>query len=172
MADIDLTRSVSWAQPWRSDVPLWATEYVQPMSGLTQAHLLRASDGARYVTKFQNNPYKSRVLASEYLATRLGSWLGLPMPRVCVIDVPESLVNESLLRINNEDRLTRCASGRQLALRYIPDALDSIRRRLFVHLIRRAAALARERTGNSNAARMVMIAITTRSSINVKARDF
>src|SRR5205807_3448704 len=137
MADIDLTRSVSWAQPWRSDVPLWATEYVQPMSGLTQAHLLRASDGARYVTKFQNNPYKSRVLASEYLATRLGSWLGLPMPRVCVIDVPESLVNESLLRINNEDRLTRCASGRQLALRYIPDALDSIRRRLFDRLTNR-----------------------------------
>jgi hypothetical protein len=137
MADIDLTRSALWVQPWRRDAPLWAVEYVRPLSGLTQAHLLKGSDGTLYVTKFQNNPFKSRILAGEYLATRLGSWLGLPMPKVYVIDVPESLVNESLLRIDNGNRFTRCASGRQLALRYIPDAVSSIPRRSFDRLANR-----------------------------------
>jgi hypothetical protein len=39
------------------------------------------------VTKFQNNPQHIRVLANEMLATNLGLALGLPMPRVEVIEV-------------------------------------------------------------------------------------
>jgi len=46
--------------------------------GGAQAHLLRASDGNWYVTKFQNNPQHIRVLANEMLATRLGLALSLP----------------------------------------------------------------------------------------------
>jgi hypothetical protein len=125
MDDIDLTRSVVGAQPFRPS-PLSAVQYIRKMRGQTQAHLMRASDDNLYVTKFQNNPDKSRVLAGEFLATRLGLWLGLPMPQVEVIEVPEWLVNHALLRIEDGARLTRCASGRQLAFRYMPDALESL----------------------------------------------
>ena len=97
--------------------PLAAVQYVRRLNGSTQAHLVLASNGGLFAVKFQNNPYGGRALASELLATRLGLWLGLPMAEVEVIEVSEWLVNHSLLRIENEDRLTRCASGRQLALR-------------------------------------------------------
>jgi hypothetical protein len=33
-----------------------AIQHLRPLRGGAQAHLLRASDGACYVTKFQNNP--------------------------------------------------------------------------------------------------------------------
>jgi hypothetical protein len=65
-----------------------AVQHLRPLRGGAQAHLLRASDGACYVTKFQNNPQHIRVLANEMLATNLGRALGLPMPRVEVIESP------------------------------------------------------------------------------------
>ena len=64
-----------------------AVQHLRPLRGGAQAHLLRASDGNCYVTKFQNNPQHIRVLANEMLASRLGLALGLPMPRVQVIEV-------------------------------------------------------------------------------------
>jgi hypothetical protein len=90
------------------------------MNGGTQSHLLRASDGLLYGIKFQNNPQHARILASEFLATKIGLWLGLPMPQVEVINVPEWLVNHTLeLRIESDCKLVRCSSGRQLAFRYV-----------------------------------------------------
>jgi len=131
MADTDLKCSLPRVQPFRTDSPLSAVRHIRRMPGVTQAHLMRASDGGLYVTKFQNNPHHSRVLASEFLATRIGLWLGLPMPSVEVIEVPEWLVNRALLRIENDDRLTRCASGRQVAFRYVSAVMESLPRRLF-----------------------------------------
>ncbi len=61
---------------------IYAVQHLRRLRGGSQSHLLRASDGASYVTKFQNNPQHIRVLANEMLATRLGLALGLPMPRV------------------------------------------------------------------------------------------
>jgi len=57
-----------------------AVQHLRKLRGGSQSHLLRASDGAWYVTKFQNNPQHVRVLANEMLATRLGLALGLPCP--------------------------------------------------------------------------------------------
>src|SRR5579864_3414886 len=110
MADIDLTRSILTAQPLRPDAPLYAVRHVRRLNGGTQAHLMQASDGDLYAVKFQNNPFSARALASEFLATRLGLWLGLPMPQVEVIEVSDWLVNHELLRIEADHRLTRCAS--------------------------------------------------------------
>lgn len=126
MADIDLTRSIPTAQAFRPDIPLYAVRYIRKLNGGTQAHLMQASEGGLYAVKFQNNPFSARALASEFLATRLGLWLGLPMPQVEIIEVPDSLVNRELLRIENENRLIRCASGRQLAFRYISYALETL----------------------------------------------
>ena len=64
-----------------------AVQHIRPLRGGAQSHLLRASDGNCYVTKFQNNPQHIRVLANEMFATRLGLRLGLPMPQVEVIEV-------------------------------------------------------------------------------------
>jgi hypothetical protein len=92
------------------------------MRGGSQAHLIRASDGSFYVTKFQNNPQHIRVLASEYLATRLGILLGLPMPEVRIIDVSDWLIaNSPELCIEDAGKSRPCASGPQLASRYAAD---------------------------------------------------
>jgi hypothetical protein len=42
-----------------------------------------------------NNPQHVRVLANEMLATNLGLRLGLPMPRVEVIEVSDRLIENT-----------------------------------------------------------------------------
>jgi hypothetical protein len=97
-----------------------AVQHLRPLRGGAQAHLLRASDGASYVTKFQNNPQHVRVLANEMLATRLGLALGLPMPRVEVIEVSEWLIEHTEdLRINLGGPRIPCRSGKQLGSQYV-----------------------------------------------------
>jgi hypothetical protein len=72
------------------------------------------------VTKFQNNPQHIRVLANEMLATRLGLALGLPMPRVEVIEVSEWLVEHTPeMRIQAGGAEIPCQSGKQLASLYV-----------------------------------------------------
>src|SRR6202035_2701063 len=96
-----------------------AVQHLRPLRGGAQSHLLKASDGVWYVTKFQNNPQHVRVLANEMLATRLGLALGLPMPRVEAIEVCAWLIDHSEdLRIDMGGRRIPCRSGRQLGSRY------------------------------------------------------
>jgi hypothetical protein len=77
---------------------------------------MRASDGHFYVVKFQNNPQHLRVLANEMFATRLGQWLGLPMPRVEVIEVSDWLItNTPDMRVDMGGLAKPCSSGSQLA---------------------------------------------------------
>ncbi len=97
-----------------------ALQHLRRLRGGSQSHLLRASDGASYVTKFQNNPQHVRVLANEMLATRLGLALGLPMPRVEVIEVSDWLIAHTPeLRIQLAGAEIRCQSGKQLASLYV-----------------------------------------------------
>ena len=97
-----------------------AVQHLRPLRGGAQSHLLKASDGACYVTKFQNNPQHIRVLANEMLATNLGLALGLPMPRVEVIEVSYSLIEQTEdLRINLGGSKLPCTSGKQLGSLYV-----------------------------------------------------
>jgi HipA-like protein len=97
-----------------------AIQHLRPLRGGAQAHLLRASDGACYVTKFQNNPQHIRVLANEMLATNLGLALGLPMPRVEVIEVSDWLIEQAEdLRISLGGAKIPCRSGKQLGSLYV-----------------------------------------------------
>src|ERR1700759_1945969 len=99
-----------------------AVQQIRRMRGGSQSHLMRASDGHYYVTKFRNNPQHTRVLANEFLATRLGLYLGLPMPQIAVMDVSDWLVkNSPELRFNEAGLTAACCSGLQLASRYIAD---------------------------------------------------
>jgi len=97
-----------------------AVQHLRPLRGGAQSHLLKASDGACYVTKFQNNPQHIRVLANEMLATNLGLVLGLPMPRVEVIEVSDWLIEHADgLRIELGGSKIPCGSGKQLGSLYV-----------------------------------------------------
>ena len=97
-----------------------AVQHLRPLRGGAQSHLLKASDGACYVTKFQNNPQHIRVLANEMLATNLGLALGLPMPRVEVIEVADWFIEQTEdLRINLGGSKIPCGSGKQLGSLYV-----------------------------------------------------
>ncbi len=108
------------------DTCVCAVQHLRRMRGGAQSHLLRASDGAHYVTKFTNNPQHVRVLANEMLATNLGLRLGLPMPRVEVIDVPGRLIeNSDDLRVELGGASVPCSSGQQLASLYAGDTTEA-----------------------------------------------
>lgn len=97
-----------------------AIQHIRPLRGGAQSHLLRASDGNLYVTKFQNNPQHIRVLANEVLATRLGVQLGLPMPPVEVIEVSDWLIEHSPeLRFQLAGQQLMPKSGKQLGSIYV-----------------------------------------------------
>jgi hypothetical protein len=120
MANSESTRLIHPKQPQEI---LSAVHHIRKMRGKTQAHLMRASDGNLYITKFSNNPLGARVLASEFLATKIGLSLGLPLPEVTVIEVSSFLVeNTPTLQMESEDReIIRCAPGRHLAIRFVGD---------------------------------------------------
>lgn len=100
---------------------LYAVQHIRKMRGGSQAHLLRASDDAFYVTKFQNNPQDIRVLANEMFATHLGQWLGLPVPKVEIIEVSDWLISYTPdLHVETGISPVPCSSGLQLGSRY-PD---------------------------------------------------
>ena len=102
-----------------------ALQHICKLRGGSQSHLLRASDGANWVTKFVNNPQHVRVLANEMLATRLGQMLGLPMPRVERIEVSEWLIEHTAdLRVELGDLSTFCKAGTQLASLYVQNPSD------------------------------------------------
>lgn len=138
MAALDLKRSLPSPQPVHlplpllSVAPLTAIQHIRKMRGLTQAHLMRGSDGHLWVVKFQTNPLHPRVLANEFLATRLGLWLGLSMPQVEVMEVSSWLIAHSpALHIEIGESRIPCGSGLQFASRYAADpACDQ----LFDHL--------------------------------------
>src|SRR5947209_8195084 len=103
-----------------SSAPIQAVQHVKRMRGGAQPHLMRGSDGNFYIVKFQNNPQHVRVLANEFFATRLAAFLGLPVPDVQIIDVPESLIESSPeLRLVIANSPVRCASGLNVGLRYV-----------------------------------------------------
>ena len=100
-----------------------AVQHLRPLRGGAQAHLLRATDGNCYVTKFQNNPQHIKVLANDMIATRLGLLLGLPMPRVEVIEVSEWLIEHTPeLRIRLAGHDIACRSGKQLGSLYVGES--------------------------------------------------
>jgi hypothetical protein len=145
---------------------LSAVQHIRRMRGGSQPQLMRASDGGFYIVKFQNNPQHVRVLANEFLATRLGLWLGLPMPQVAVIEVSDWVIeNTPELRFDVAGLGTPCRSGLQLGSRYVVDpeqdmVFDYLPENLLVEKTRNiedfAAVLAFDKwTGNADGRQVV-----------------
>ena len=106
-------------------MPTEAVQHVRRMRGGAQAHLMRAADGHFYVVKFQNNLQHLRVLANEFLATRLAERVGLPVPVTEVIDVNRWLIeNTAELRIDDGLNQVPCSNGLQFGSRYVCDPTD------------------------------------------------
>lgn len=105
-----------------NNAKLYATQHIRRMRGGSQSHLMRASDGEYYVVKFQNNAQHPRILANEFLASRIGICLGLPMAPVNVIEVPDWLIQRTPeLCIESVGFKVPCKSGLQFACRYVAD---------------------------------------------------
>jgi hypothetical protein len=106
---------------------LCAVQQIRRMRGGSQSQLMRASDGNYYITKFQGNPQHTKVLANEFIANRLGSYLGLPMPEVAVIEVSDWLVDSTPeLRFDVAGLATPCSTGLQLGSRYVADPANDM----------------------------------------------
>ncbi len=97
-----------------------AVQQIRRMRGGSQAHLMRADDGAFWIVKFFNNPQHFRILANEFLASRIGAYLGLPIPEVAVIDVSKWLIDHTPeMCIDVAGYRVPCSSGLQLPSRFI-----------------------------------------------------
>ena len=102
-----------------------ARQHIKRMRGGAQAHLMCCSDGQYYVVKFQNNPQHRRVLANDFLASKIALLIGLPVPAVEIVDVPLELI-ESVpaltLVLGNQE--LRCSPGLQFGSRYAVSPLQ------------------------------------------------
>ncbi|HEV3038707.1 MAG TPA: HipA family kinase [Candidatus Angelobacter sp.] len=97
-----------------------AVQHIRRMRGGAQSHLMRAADGHLYVVKFQSNPQHTRVLANEFLATRLAQHVGLPVPATEIIEVDDWLIrNTPELRMESGGISALCQSGLQFGARFV-----------------------------------------------------
>jgi hypothetical protein len=100
-------------------VAVLAVQQIRRMRGGAQGHLMLGADGHIYVVKFQNNPQHRRVLANEFLASRLARAAGLTVPQVELIEVSPWLVeNTPGLEIDLGRTRERCQAGLQFGSRF------------------------------------------------------
>jgi hypothetical protein len=70
-------------------------QHIRRMRGGAQGQLMLGADEHAYVVKFQNNPQHTRVLANEYLASKLALAAGLTAPEVEIIEVSPWLIEHT-----------------------------------------------------------------------------
>lgn len=97
-----------------------AVQHIRRMRGGAQGQLMLGADGNAYVVKFQNNPQHLRVLANEFLATRLALAAGLTAPEAELVEVSEWLIeNTPELEIDLGRSRERCKAGLQFGSRFV-----------------------------------------------------
>jgi len=90
------------------------------MRGGAQGQLMLGADGHAYVVKFRNNPQHMRVLANEFLASRLAMAVGLSVPQAELVEVSSWLVeNTPELEIDLGRTRVRCQAGLQFGSRFV-----------------------------------------------------
>ena len=97
-----------------------AVQHIRRMRGGAQGQLMLGADGLAYVVKFQNNPQHTRVLANEYLASRIAVAAGLTAPAVELIEVSSWLIeNTPELEMDFGRTRERCRAGLQFGSRFV-----------------------------------------------------
>jgi hypothetical protein len=100
-------------------VAVLAVQQIRRMRGGAQGQLMLGADGHIYVVKFQNNPQHRRVLANEFLASRLAAAAGLTVPRVELVEVSSWLIeNTPELEVDLGRTRQRCQPGLQFGSRF------------------------------------------------------
>ncbi|MGA9070926.1 MAG: HipA family kinase [Terracidiphilus sp.] len=90
------------------------------MRGGAQGQLMLGADGHLYVVKFQNNPQHMRVLANEFLASKLATAVGLAAPEAELVEVSNWLVeNTPELEMDLGKSRVRCQAGLQFGSRFV-----------------------------------------------------
>jgi len=97
-----------------------AVQHIRRMRGGAQGQLMLGADGQIYVVKFQNNPQHMRVLANEFLASKLAAAAGLTAPVVELVEVSSWLVeNTPELEMDLGKTKERCRAGLQFGSRFV-----------------------------------------------------
>jgi len=97
-----------------------AVQQIRRMRGGAQGQLMLGADGHVYVVKFQNNPQHMRVLANEFLASRIAVAAGLTAPEVELVEVSSWLVeNTPELEIDLGRTRVKCLPGLQFGSRFV-----------------------------------------------------
>ena len=97
-----------------------AVQQIRRMRGGAQGQLMLGADGHVYVVKFQNNPQHMRVLANEFLASRIALAAGLTTPEIELVEVSSWLVeNTPELEIDLGRTRVRCLPGLQFGSRFV-----------------------------------------------------
>src|SRR5271167_3960426 len=86
-----------------------AVAHISQVRGGSQARIMLADDGRKFVVKFMGNPQCTRVLANDYLACRMARMIGLSVPEPVVIIVDEKTILEQ--------QITFTLAGRAVAER-------------------------------------------------------
>ena len=96
-----------------------AVQQIRRMRGGAQGQMMLGADGHIYVVKFQNNPQDTRVLANEWLGTRLAAAVGLTVPETELVEVSSWLIeNTAELEMDFGQRRERCKAGLQFGSRF------------------------------------------------------
>lgn len=96
-----------------------AIQQIRRMRGGAQGQLMLGADGHIYVVKFQNNPQHMRVLANEFLASRLAAAAGLTVPETEIVEVSSWLVeNTQEMEMDLGRERVRCMPGLQFGSRF------------------------------------------------------
>ena len=98
-----------------------AIEHVSRLRGGSQAQVMLADDGNKYVVKFLGNPQHNRVLANEYLACRLAQMIGLSVPEPAIIHVDEETIREQQITFTLGNRAVAPHPGPQFGSRLVTD---------------------------------------------------
>jgi hypothetical protein len=97
-----------------------AVQHIQRMRGGAQGHLMLGADGKLWVVKFQNNPQHVRVLANEFLGTRLASAAGLSVPLTSVMEVSAWLIEHTPeMEVDLGKSKVSCRAGLQFGSQYM-----------------------------------------------------
>src|SRR5947209_6123642 len=98
---------------------LKATRYIAPLrEGGSLPALVEANDDGVYVLKFRGAGQGTKALVAEVIVGELGRALGLPVPRIALIELDTALGrNEPDYEIRS---LIQASEGLNLAMDYLP----------------------------------------------------
>ena len=95
------------------NVSMKAVAHISQVRGGSQARIMLADDGRKFVVKFMGNPQCTRVLANDYMACRMARMIGLSVPEPVVIRVDEKTILEQQVTFTLAGRAVAARPGLQ-----------------------------------------------------------